>query len=137
PALAAAQAHRAGARRASDRRRRGARARRAARAPGASSRTRARDERRVLLRDRPRRRRDPAAARAGDVRLLARRRLVGAHPRAEAHRPALPAVGGVRRSLGTIPRVGLTLAEAAAVADELANQGKERELADLRREWSD
>jgi HEAT repeat protein len=31
----------------------------------------------------------------------------------------------------------LTLAEAAAVADELARQGKERELADLRREWSD
>src|SRR5205814_348449 len=85
--------------------------------------------RRVLLCDRPRRGRDPAAARARDVRLLARRRLVGAHPRAEANRPALPAVGGVRRSLGTIPRVGLTLAEAAAVADELANQGKEREEA--------
>jgi HEAT repeat protein len=31
----------------------------------------------------------------------------------------------------------LTLAEAAAVADELAKQGKERELADLRRDWSD
>jgi hypothetical protein len=31
----------------------------------------------------------------------------------------------------------LTLAEAAAVGDELAKQGKERELADLRREWSD
>jgi hypothetical protein len=31
----------------------------------------------------------------------------------------------------------LTLAEAAAVADELARQGKERELADLRRDWSD
>ena len=31
----------------------------------------------------------------------------------------------------------MTLAEAAAVADELAKQGKERELADLRREWSD
>jgi HEAT repeat protein len=31
----------------------------------------------------------------------------------------------------------VTLAEAAAVADELARQGKERELADLRREVSD
>jgi len=31
----------------------------------------------------------------------------------------------------------LTLAEAAAVADELAKQGKERELADLPRDWSD
>jgi HEAT repeat protein len=31
----------------------------------------------------------------------------------------------------------VTLAEAAAVADELAKQGKERELADLRREVSD
>ncbi len=52
----------------------------------------ARDERRVLLGGRARRGRDPAAARAGDVRLLARRRLVGTHPRAEAHRPALPPV---------------------------------------------
>jgi hypothetical protein len=31
----------------------------------------------------------------------------------------------------------LSLAAAAARADELANQGAERELADLRREWSD
>jgi HEAT repeat protein len=31
----------------------------------------------------------------------------------------------------------LTLADAAAVAEELAKQGKERELADLRRDWSD
>ena len=97
----------------------------------------ARDERRVLLGDRARRRGDPAAARARDVRLLARGRLVGAHPGAEAHRPALPAVRAVRRPLGTIAHVGLTLAEAAAVADELAKQGKERELADLRRDWSD
>ena len=37
---------------------------------------------------RARHRRGPAAARARDVRLLARRRLVGAHPRAEAHRQA-------------------------------------------------
>jgi hypothetical protein len=31
----------------------------------------------------------------------------------------------------------VTLAEAAARADELAKQGNERELADLRREWAD
>ena len=31
----------------------------------------------------------------------------------------------------------MTLAEAAARADELAKQGSERELADLRREWAD
>jgi hypothetical protein len=31
----------------------------------------------------------------------------------------------------------LTLAEAAAQADALAGEGKERELADLRREWED
>ena len=33
----------------------------------------------------------------GDVRLRARRRLVGAHRRAEAHRPADPPVGALRR----------------------------------------
>ena len=31
----------------------------------------------------------------------------------------------------------MTLAEAAARADELAKGGNERELADLRREWAD
>jgi HEAT repeat protein len=31
----------------------------------------------------------------------------------------------------------VTLAEAAALADELAKQGKEREVADLRRDWGD
>ena len=31
----------------------------------------------------------------------------------------------------------MTLAEAAAIADELAKQGKERELADLRRDWDE
>lgn len=31
----------------------------------------------------------------------------------------------------------MTLAEAAALADELAKQGKEREVADLRRDWAD
>ena len=70
-------------------------ARRAARA---QARPRARDERRVLVGGRARRRGRPAAARAGDVRVLAHRRLVGAHPRAEAARPARPAVGALRRA---------------------------------------
>ena len=113
-----------------DRGRRAARAGRAGGAPGAASRPRARDERRVLLGDRPRRRRDPAAARARDVRLLARRRLVGAHPRAEAHRPPVPA----RRRATSARRPGRSplsdLASAAAEADELAAAGAERELAD-------
>ena len=38
----------------------------------------------------------PAAARAGDVRLLARRGLVRAHPRAEADRSSVPAIGPLR-----------------------------------------
>ena len=67
------------------------------RARASSSRAAAEDERRVLLGARPRRRRIPAAPRTGDVRLLARRRLVGAHPRAEANRPAVQAVCPVRR----------------------------------------
>ena len=98
PALADPQADGAGARRAAGRGRRGARAGRAEGPAGAASRARARHERRVLLGDRARRRRDPAAARAGDVRLLAGRRLVGAHPRAEADRPAVPALRALRRS---------------------------------------
>ena len=127
-----------GARLAARRGRRGARAGRARGAAGAPSRARARDERRVLLGGRARRRRDPAAARAGDVRVLARRRLVGAHPRAEAHRAALPAVRALRRSRR--PRslaVGLSLAEAAVEADALAESGNERELAELRADWAD
>ena len=52
----------------------------------------------------------PHAARAGDVRLLARRRLVGAHPRAEAHRPAHPALGPVRGPGAALLAAGLTLA---------------------------
>ena len=51
----------------------------------------ARDERRVLGRRRARDRRDPAADVPGDVRLRPRRRLVGAHRRAAAHRAADPA----------------------------------------------
>ena len=87
---------------------------------GASPGARARDERRVLLGGRARRRRDPAAARTGDVRLLARRRLVGPHPRAEAHRPAVPAVGALRRSRAALTAARVTLAEAAGEADALA-----------------
>ena len=55
-------------------------------------------ERRVLVGDRARRRRGPAAARARNVRVLAHRRLVGAHPRAEAPRRARAPVGEVRRA---------------------------------------
>ena len=72
--------------------------------------------------------------------MLARCRLVGSHSRAEADRPAVPAVGPLRRPGTPLPerRPGaLTLQEAAAQADALAGEGKERELADLRREWED
>src|SRR5213079_910255 len=95
-------------------------------------------ERRVLLGDRPRHRRDPASARTRDVRLLPRRRLVGAHPRAEANRPPIPALGALRRPGNSLAPVGLlTLAEAAAQADDLAQQGSERELAQLRSQWDE
>ena len=60
------------------------------------------DQRRVLGRDRPRRRRDPGEAHAGDVRVRSRRGLVGAHPRAEARRPAHPA--RPRATSGRAPR---------------------------------
>jgi hypothetical protein len=72
--------------------------------------------------------------------MLARRRLVGAHPRAEADRPALPAERPLRRAGAAVAErrlVLLTLQEAAAQADALAQEGKERELADLRRQWED
>src|SRR5205085_7933961 len=136
--LAPAQTHREGARLAAGRGRRGARAGRAPRAPGALPRPRARDERRVLLGDRPRRRRDPAPARARDVRLLARRRLVGARPRAEANRPSVPPVGPLRRAGNALPGVRLSgLAAAAVEADALAQRGAERELAELRAQWDE
>ena len=108
-------------------------------APGALARSRARDERRVLLGGRARHRGDPAAARAGDVRLLPRRGLVGAHPRAEADGSAVPAVGDVRRAgRALLDGRRVTLAEAAAQAEELGRTpGKERELANLRAEWDD
>ena len=57
-----------------------------ARKPG----PRARHQRRVLVGGRARLRGDPAGAVHADVRLRAHRRLVGAHPRAEARGPADP-----------------------------------------------
>jgi hypothetical protein len=71
--------------------------------------------------------------------VLARCRLVGAHPRAEAHRAPLPAVRALRRPGAALAdrRAVLTLAEAAAQADALAQAGDERGLADLRRQWDD
>ena len=98
PAGAPAPSHGAGARVAAVRGRGGARARRARGAPRPQARPRARDERRVLVGCRARRRGRAAAARAGDVRLLAHGRLVGARPRAEAPRPAGPSVGPIRRA---------------------------------------
>ena len=68
----------------------------------------------------------------GDVRLRPRRRLVGPHRRAAAHRPADPALGALRRRPGALAGGRLTLAEAAAQAAELAERGDERELAALR-----
>ncbi len=98
----------------------------------------ARDERRVLVGGRARRRRDPAGARACDVRVLADSRLVGAHPRAEEAEPARAAVGPLRRPR---PPSGLldlvNLAEAAARADELAAAGDQKELATLRQQWDE
>ena len=57
----------------------------------------------------------PPADVPGDVRLRAGRRLVGAHRRAAAHRPADPAVGALRRRRRrTQLAERVTLAEAAA-----------------------
>jgi hypothetical protein len=65
--------------------------------------------------------------------------LVRAHPRAEADRAALPAVCPLRRPGAALAdrRSVLTLAEAAAQADSLAQAGDEQALADLRRQWED
>jgi hypothetical protein len=71
--------------------------------------------------------------------VLACRRLVGAHPRAEAHRSPVPAERPLRRPGASLAdsRTVLTLQEAAAQADALAQAGDERALADLRRQWED
>ena len=81
----------------------------------------------------------PAGPDAGDVRLRSRRRLVGAHSRAEAHRPPDPARGPLHRPAAApgLRRLVVTLAEAAAQADALAEEGNERELAKLRAEWDE
>src|SRR5207248_3905547 len=101
------------------------------------SRTAAADERRLLGRDRPRPREHPARHVSGDVRLRARRRLVRAHPRAASHRQADPPVRPLRRAGRAHAGRSLTLAEAAAQADALAEAGDERALADLRKQWDD
>ena len=62
----------------------------------ASTRPRPGDQRRVLGGDRPRLRRGAGAHVHLDVHLRAHRRVVGAHPRAEDHGPADPAVRGLR-----------------------------------------
>src|SRR5262249_10497865 len=72
-------------------------------------------------------------------RLFPRRRLVGPHPRAEADGQAVPAVRTVRRpgSSLALARLRVNLPEAAALADEYAQKGLERELAALRAQWDD
>ena len=72
--------------------------------------------------------------------MLARRRVVGPHPRAEAHGPPLPAERALRRAGAALAQrrlVLLNLAEAAAQADAYAEAGDERKIADLRRDWED
>jgi hypothetical protein len=71
--------------------------------------------------------------------MLAGRRLVGPHPRAEADGPAVPPERALRRSAAALAdrHDVLTLQEAAAQADALAQAGDERGLADLRRQWED
>ncbi len=89
---------RQGARRAAVRGRQRPRAGRADPAARAPSRPRDRDQRRVLGRGHPRLRRGAAAHDAGDVHLCPHRRLVRAHPRAEAHRSPGAPVRPLRRS---------------------------------------
>ena len=80
----------------------------------------------------------PAEPRARHVRVLAHGRLVGAHSRAEAARPARAPVRHLRRPRPALAREQLMdLGQAAALADEYAKGGLERELATLRAEWAD
>ena len=123
PALAHPQADGEGARVAANRSRRGARGGGARRAAQAKARLRDRDERRVLLRGRPRPRRGSARPDAGHVRLRAGRRLGGAHPRGEAHRTADPALGAEYVGPSSARRCPLSeLASAAAEAAALAER---------------
>ncbi len=73
---------------------------------GAQARPRARDERRVLVGRRARHGRGPRRALHEHVHLRARRRLVGAHPRAEARGAADPPDGEVRRAGAAAGRGG-------------------------------
>ena len=116
----------------------GARVGRAVGVAGAPPRAGARDERRVLGGDRARRRRHPREADAGDVRVCARRGLVGARSRAEARRAADPPLGALHRAGPALAlRARMTLAEAAAEADALAQAGDEKGLASLRAQWDE
>src|SRR5207244_5136428 len=65
--------------------------------------------------------------------------LVGSHPRAERARSARSPLGSLRRSWAETALGGsrVTLSEAAALADEYAQKGLERELATLRSQWDD
>src|SRR6185295_14519632 len=115
--------------------RRGARAGRARGVGRTPSGSRPRHERRVLVGGRPRHRRHSAAALPRAFRLRPCGRLVGSHPRADAHRPPHPPVGEVRRARSPLHHGDeLTLAEAVARAGEVKD---ERALADLRREVDD
>ncbi len=96
--------HRARDRRAAARRGRAARAGGARRAEGAQARPRAGHQRGVLVGGRARLRGGAAGAVHADVLLRARRRLGGAHPRAEARGPADPAERQVRRARARGPR---------------------------------
>ena len=92
--------HRPRAQRTASRGGRGARAGCPQGAPRASSRPRARDQRGVLGRHRPRLRRDPAEDVHRHVHLRAHRRLERPHPRAEAHRTPHPPVVDLHRTQG-------------------------------------
>ena len=71
--------------------------------------------------------------------MLARRRLVGAHPRAEAHRPAVPAERPLRRAGAALARPARRpeSRRGSGPGRRPRQAGDERELADLRRQWED
>ena len=117
-------AHRAGDRLAPLRGRRGARERRARRAQGPQARPRPGHERRVLVGGRARHRRGPGRPVHVDVHLRARRRLVGAHPRAEARGAAHPPDGEVRRR-GPAPGLrGLRACRLERPAEDVAQHAR-------------
>ena len=138
PPLAAPPRHGDGSRLAPLRRGRGARASRPRGAASAQARPRPRDQRRVLVGRRTRRRRGAAEPCSRHVRVLEDRRLVGPRPRAEAARPPGAPVRRLRWPRPALAREQLMdLGQAAALADEYAKGGLERELATLRSEWAD